>query len=66
MLISMKGNLKCPSGNSLSQLGVQNKDLSPALETLLTEVKLRLQCRLETDNKNVSSNLNGKHITGAI
>ena len=61
----MKGNSKCPSGNSLSLLGVQNKDLGPALQMLLTKLKLCLQCRLRIDDKNVSS-LNGKHIIGAI
>ena len=28
-------------------VGVQNKDLGPALQTLLTSVTIRLQCRLE-------------------
>ena len=38
----MKGNWKCISDNSLNPLGAQNRDLRPALQTLLTEVKLRL------------------------
>ena len=48
-----KGNSKRTSGNSLSPLGAgggggsgQNKDLSAALPTLLTEVKFYLQRRL--------------------
>ena len=36
--IRMKGNSKPTSGNLLSPLGAQNKDLSAALQTLLTEV----------------------------
>ena len=37
----MKGNLKRTSGNSLSSLGAQNKDIDIASQTLLlvTEVK---------------------------
>ena len=63
----MKGNLKCSSGNSLSLLGVQNKDPGPDLQTLPTKVKSCLQCRLRVDDKEyVSSKLNGKHIIGAI
>ena len=38
----MKGNWKCISDNSLNALGAQNRDLRPALQTLLTEVKLCL------------------------
>ena len=41
--IRMKGNSKRISGNSLSPLRAQNKDLGVASRTLLTEVKLRLQ-----------------------
>ena len=32
----MKGNSKCTSGNSLSQAGVQKKDIGAASQTLLT------------------------------
>ena len=42
----MKGNSKCISSNSLSPLGAQNKEIVAALQTLLTEVKLRLLSRL--------------------
>ena len=38
----MKGNLKRTTGNSLSPLVTQNKDIGAAWQTLLTEVKLRL------------------------
>ena len=41
--IRMKGNLQHTSGNSFNVLGAQNKDLGAASQTLLTEVKLRLQ-----------------------
>ena len=44
--IRMRGNLKRPSGNSLSLLGAQNKDRGAAKQMLLTEVKLNLQCKL--------------------
>ena len=44
--IKMKGNSKHTSVNSLSRLGAQNKDLGAALQTLLTEVSLRLRRRL--------------------
>ena len=44
--ISMKGNSKRISSNSLSPLGAQNKEIGAALQTLLTEVKLRLLSRL--------------------
>ena len=44
--IKMKGNSKRTSGNSLSQLGAQNKDIGAASQTLLTEVKLHLRRRL--------------------
>ena len=40
--IRLKENSKRTSGNSLSLLGSQNTDLSATLQTLLTEVKLRL------------------------
>ena len=42
--IRLKGNSKHTSGNSLSPLGTQNKDIGAASKTLalLTEVKLRL------------------------
>ena len=42
----MKGNSKSPSGNSLSPLRAQKKDLVAVSQTSLTEVKLRLQRRL--------------------
>ena len=35
----MKGNSKAISGNSLSPLGAQNKDVGAGSQTLLTEVK---------------------------
>jgi len=44
--IKIKGNLICNSGNSLSLLGAQNKDIGTASQMLLTEVKLRLRLRL--------------------
>ena len=43
--IRMKENSKRTSGNSLSPLGSQNKDIGASSQTLLTEVKLRLGCR---------------------
>ena len=46
MPIKMKGNSKRTSGVSLSPLGAQNEDLGAALQTLLTEVSLRLRRRL--------------------
>ena len=45
MPIKMKGNSKRTSSISLSSLGAQNKDLGAALQTLLTEVSLRLRRR---------------------
>ena len=47
--IRMKGNTKRTSGNWLSPLGAQNKNHSAASQTLLTEVKFRLRCRLDTE-----------------
>jgi len=44
--IKVKGNSKCSSSNLFSPLGAQNKDIGAALQTLLTEVKLRLRRRL--------------------
>ena len=44
--IKMKENSKRSSGNSLSPLGPQNKDIGTALQTLLIEIELRLQRRL--------------------
>ena len=44
--IQMKENSKRSSGNSLSPLGPQNKDIGTALQTLLIEIELRLQRRL--------------------
>ena len=40
--IRRKGDLKRTTGNSLSPLVNQNKDIGAASQTLLTEVKLRL------------------------
>ena len=48
--IKMKGNSNFTSGNSLSSLGAQNKDISAALRTLLADVKLRLRHRLSFEN----------------
>ena len=39
--ISLKGNSKRISGNSLSPLGDQNKDLGADLQTLLTGIRFR-------------------------
>ena len=45
--IKMKRNWKRTSGNLLSPLGAQDKDIiGAASQTLLTEVKLRLRRRL--------------------
>ena len=44
--IGLKGNLKRNSSNLLSPLGTQNKDISTALQTLLTGVRSHLQRRL--------------------
>lgn len=44
--IRLKGNLKYTSSNLLSPSGAENKDISAALQTLLTGVRLRLQHRL--------------------
>ena len=41
--IKVKGNSKCSSSNSFSPLGRQNKGIGAALQTLLTEFKLRLR-----------------------
>ena len=41
--IKVKGNSKRSSGNSLSPLGAQNKDISATSQMLLTKVKLWLQ-----------------------
>ena len=49
--IKVKGNSKHSSGNSLSPLGAQNKDISATSQMLLTKVKLPLQqgvCALST------------------
>ena len=55
--IGLKGNSKCISGNSLSLLEVQNKDVSTASQTSLTGVRLHLRCRLVFlgDNKQYSN-----------
>ena len=44
--ISMKGNSKLISGNSLSPLGAQNKDFDAVSQKFPTGVKWRLRCRL--------------------
>ena len=44
--IKMKENSKRSSGNSLSPLEPQNKDIGAALQTLIIEIELRLQRRL--------------------
>ena len=44
--IRMKENSKRTSCNSLGPLGPQNKNIGASSQTLLTEVKLRLGCRL--------------------
>ena len=41
--IKMKGNSKCTSGNWLSPLRAQNKDIGTALQRLLTKAKLLLR-----------------------
>ena len=46
--IKTKGNSRRDSRNWLSPLGAQNKDISAASQTLLTQVKLRLRRRLGT------------------
>ena len=50
----MKGNSKRTSGNSLSPLGPQNKNIGAAWQTLLTEVKFHLRrmlIRWQNDKK---------------
>ena len=44
--IRLKGNSKCICGYSLSPLVAQNKDFSPASQTSLTGLRLRLRGRL--------------------
>ena len=44
--IRLKGNSKRISGNSLSPLGAQNKDMGAASPMLLTGVELRMRRRL--------------------
>ena len=39
MPISLKGNSKRTSGNSLKSLGAQNNDIAAASQALLTEVR---------------------------
>ena len=47
LAIMFKGNSNCTSGNSLSPLGVRNKDNGASSQTLLTgRVRLHLQHRL--------------------
>ena len=38
LLIRLNGNLKCISGNLLSPLRAENKDIAAALQTFLTGV----------------------------
>ena len=44
--VKMKENSKCCSSNSSNLLAAQNKEISAALQMLLTKVKLCLRCRL--------------------
>ena len=44
--ITLRGNSKRISGNSLSRLGAENKHLGVASQTLLTGVRSRLRRRL--------------------
>ena len=46
LAMRLKRNSKRTSGNSLSPLGTQNKDIGAVSQTLLTKVKLRLRRRL--------------------
>ena len=46
LLIKMNGNSKHTSGNLLSPLGAESKDIHTASQMLLTEVYLRLRCRI--------------------
>lgn len=43
--IRVKENLKRISGNFLSPLGPENKDIGASSQTLVTDVKLHLRCR---------------------
>ena len=45
--VRLEGNLKHTSGNLLSPLVAQNKDLGTALQTLLVGVRLCLRLRLQ-------------------
>ena len=54
--MKMKGNLDFTSGYFLSPLGAENKDIGAASLMLLTEIKLRLWCRL----------LNGRYNVGKV
>ena len=45
--IRLKGNFEMHFQLLLSLWGAQSKDLGTALQTLLTEIRLHLQCRLE-------------------
>ena len=49
--IRTKGNSKCISGNQLSPLLAQNKDIGAALQTLLTRIRLHLQHSLHSAAK---------------
>ena len=44
--ITVKTNSKCISSNLLSPLRAENKNIATAFQTLLTGVRLYLQCRL--------------------
>ena len=58
--IRIKGNSKRSSGNSLSPLGAQNKDISAASQTFLTGVRWRLQRRF------VSVRLSSREVPSSI
>ena len=49
----MKGNSKRTSGNSLSPLGAQNKDIGAASQTILTWVRLRQRRRLKLRDRSL-------------
>ena len=61
--IRLKGNSKCICGNSLSPLVAQKKDFSPASQTSLTGLRLRLRGRLLRleGNQNFYYALHRKH-----
>ena len=51
--IRLKGNSKRTSGNSLSPLGAQNKDIGAASQTILTWVRLRQRRRLKLRDRSL-------------